>query len=537
MAFYTDTLAIGRYVYSDRPKCLLSVMNTMPTTSCEPTNQIVKRSQDFSTAKAHRRLSQSPDNAARDLYFALSVAQPPELALNGARRFLDESIQESASLSCDLPTNARELDAWIDRSTAEVGARYQQYLKGRKNGQPRAYFATKSQALHFLKAVAPTKTVDGAWLYGLVKHWNDGRFESLIKIYLEELGSGVPEKNHVVLFKKLLATHGCDKWDTLSDTHFVQGAIQLALAHHADHFLPEVIGFNLGYEQLPLHLLITAYELNELGIDPYYFTLHVTVDNADTGHAKSALAGLREAWPVVCDDKRFYERVMNGFKLNSLGASTNSIIASFDLQEELFSIFKEKSRAGNQVHSDYCRVAGRTVNDWLKNEEEIPSFIAALEKAGWIKRGEDPDNSRFWKLLQGDRAEMFGVFNAYELQAIYDWIKGDAQGAAASNTSVTSAPIQRTLTFKARQKLHATLENRNGIKIGPEKESQKVLVSMATADHATDFNAEIRRLDSALSKTASREEAMNMLGELISPARHHTAVGLKATRMFVRMFG
>ncbi len=56
------------------------------------------------------------------------------------------------------------------------------------------------------------------------------------------------------------------QWDDLSDDHYIQGALQLAMAHHADQFLPEIIGFNLGYEQLPLHLLITAYELKELGI-------------------------------------------------------------------------------------------------------------------------------------------------------------------------------------------------------------------------------------------------------------------------------
>ena len=62
---------------------------------------------------------------------------------------------------------------------------------------------------------------------------------------------------------------------------------RLALA--ATEYLPEVIGYNLGYEQLPLHLLISSYELSELGIDPYYFTLHVTIDNASTGHAQKAV--------------------------------------------------------------------------------------------------------------------------------------------------------------------------------------------------------------------------------------------------------
>jgi hypothetical protein len=77
---------------------------------------------------------------------------------------------------------------------------------------------------------------------------------------------------------------------------------------------------------LPLHLLITAYELKELHIDPYYFTLHVTVDNADSGHAKQAVDAVFNAMPRLGDAENFWRRVRNGYRLNLLGASTNSII-------------------------------------------------------------------------------------------------------------------------------------------------------------------------------------------------------------------
>ena len=87
----------------------------------------------------------------------------------------------------------------------------------------------------------------------------------------------------------------------LEDDHYLQGALQLALGVCADEFLPEVIGFNLGYEQLPLHLLITAYELSELGIDPYYFTLHVTIDNASSGHACKAAQSVLNLLPLSSD--------------------------------------------------------------------------------------------------------------------------------------------------------------------------------------------------------------------------------------------
>ena len=482
----------------------------------------------------------------RALYFALSARQTPALTLDAARRYLDTALQDVAAMDCDLPAKPADLDAWIEKNTVAVGERYQAYLGRRKAGGAREYFGSKAHALYFLRSVAPTKTVDGSWLYGLVHHWNDSRFASLIRIYLEELGGGMPDKNHVVLYKKLLATHGCEHWDNLSENHFVQGTIQLALAHQANRFLPEIIGFNLGYEQLPLHLLICAYELNELGIDPYYFTLHVTVDNADTGHATTALSGLHEAWPVVGDSDRFYERVMNGYKLNMLGVDTVSVIAAFDLEAELIAILSEKSVAGRQVHSDYCRVGGRTINDWLGAAGQMPQFLQKLQETGWIKRGQAPDQSRFWQLLQGERAEMFGVFSAYELQVIQDWIvspaasslAADAKDIVQQNASAVDAATApaRQLSFKARIRLQESMSRREPavaqIDIGLPDTSQE----QVDDDRCSDFDQESQLLETRLRQLSGQDERMRLLADLMSPSLHHTPVGLNATRLFIRMF-
>lgn len=477
----------------------------------------------------------STADPARALYFALSVPQPQRTTLDAARRYLDGALQDVATKVCDLPADPAGLEKWIEDNTTAVGKQYQAYLAQRQAGGVRQYFGTKAHALNFLKSVAPTKMVDGSWLYGLVHHWNDGRFASLIRIYLEELGTGMPDKNHVVLYKKLLAAHGCDRWDNLSDSHFVQGSIQLALAQHAQHFLPELIGFNLGYEQLPLHLLISAYELNELGIDPYYFTLHVTVDNADTGHARTALNGLREAWPVVGDATRFYERVMRGYKLNMLGVGTSSVIAGFDLERELVAILTEKSAVGKQVHSDYCRVGGRTVNDWLSSPEQVPAFLQKLQESGWIKRGQDPQQSRFWQLLQGERAEMFGVFSAYELQVVHDWIIGDAACTDAAGGQVEPG-AKRPLTFKARTRLQEALGRREMQSTAPAMVPLEIGRDDACNDQYSDFHQELRQFDQHLRQLSGRDETMQLLADLMSPALHHTPVGLHATRLFVRMF-
>ena len=460
---------------------------------------------------------------AKALYFSLYA--DPSAMPEQAKDFVAAQIAVARELPSDLPARLDQLQAWIEERTDIVGQQYRDYLAARKNGAPRRYFSCRAHALYFIKGVAPTKLVDGAWLYGLTRQWDEVAFHPLIKTYLEELGDGLPDKNHVTLYRKLLATHGCESWQGLGDDHFLQGALQLALGHHAEHFLPEVVGYNLGYEQLPLHLLITSYELNELGIDPYYFTLHVTVDNAASGHARKAVQAVHDLMPKVGDRDAFWQRVVDGYRLNELGASTTSVIGEFDLQSELVGILAAKSGVGKNMHSDYCRVAGRSVNDWLTDPAQIPAFLAALEGAGWIKRGEDVEHSRFWRLVEGERAEMFGVFNAYELQVLRDWITSSADGKPAS--------AQRVLTARARQRTLDQLGQ--GAERGHAHPVRGLIRRHANLDDA-DASNELRLLEQQVAAANGKQEAMQLLGRLLSPEVHHTAVGLMATRMYTQLF-
>lgn len=93
-------------------------------------------------------------------------------------------------------------------------------------GEPRRYFRNRAHALYFLRGVAPTKLVDGAWLHGLLPHWHEQRFQGLVRTYLEELGEGVPAQNHVLIYQRLLARHGCDDLDGLMDALQARGWIR-----------------------------------------------------------------------------------------------------------------------------------------------------------------------------------------------------------------------------------------------------------------------------------------------------------------------
>lgn len=449
----------------------------------------------------------------RALYFAL--AHDPGGARAMARGFLDRKLGEARTLPSDMPQDLAALGGWLTQRTDDVGEQYRAYLASRKGGAPRLYFPTRAAALSFIRHVAPTKLVDGAWLYGLLEQWANPDFHPLIRTYLEELGDGLPDKNHVVIFRKLLSTHGCDHWEDLPDHYFVQGAIQLALGHDARRYLPEIIGYNLGYEQLPLHLLITSYELNELGIDPYYFTLHVTVDNAANGHAQKAVQALRQLLPLVGDRDQFMQRVVDGYRLNDLGASTTSVIASFDIERELCTILQAKAVVGRNMHSDYCRVEGRSVNDWLSDPAQIPGFLRAMESSGWIKRGEAVEHSRFWGLVHGERAQMFGVFSNYQQQVLRDWI--------------CSRPDAPARSFRVQQR---SLEELAPHRARHERQPRSLLRHHA---QEPEHKNELHLLEERVASGGSKADIMAILLPLLAPSTHHTAAGLMATRMFSRL--
>src|SRR5690606_5241342 len=179
---------------------------------------------------------------------------------------------------------------------------------------------------------------------------------------------------------------------------------------------------NLGYEQLPLHLLITTYELAELGIDPHYFRLHITIDNASTGHARRAARAVLDNLPIGSGQQSFYRRVRQGYQLNELGASSTSVIREFNLDRELCRVLEEKAKVARHMHSDRCRIGLRNVNEWRDSSRGIPGLHEALQQKGWIRSHQDPADSRFWRLIKSDRAPMFGVFSDYVLQLLHEWI-------------------------------------------------------------------------------------------------------------------
>lgn len=460
-------------------------------------------------------LAEGSDTAHRQLYDGLVT--DPACHSDASRSFLEEQLGQADLLDCGMPSDPASLLEWVRAHSDSVTRLYQRYLQDRRDGAPRRYFSGRAHALWFLRAVAPTKMVDGAWLYATLSHWRDKRFRPLIRTYLEELGDGVQDHNHVAIYRHLVDSHGCADAPDLPDSYYTQGAIQLALGVHGNAFLPEMIGFNLGYEQLPLHLLITAFELDELGIDPWYFTLHATIDNADTGHAEKAVRALQAVWPRSGDASDFLRRVRRGYQLNMLGASTEDIIAAFDLEQELASTLERKARVGALMHSTPCRIGGKPLTQWLQEGSRMKEFLAALEKSGWIVRNRAPEESRFWQLLQGAGAPMFGVFNEYERTLLAEWIVNGASSAEV-------VPFRMQRKRLANMPEHARPHSDRPRPLLRDRFSRR-------REHPEGLT-ELRELEDRLRACPDEDDFVGMLLPLLQPATHASAAGLMATRIF-----
>ena len=135
--------------------------------------------------------------------------------------------------------------------------------------------------------------------------------------------------------------------------------------------------------------------------------------------------------------------------------------------------------------------------------------------SGWIKRGEAVENSRFWGLVHGQRAQMFGVFSSYEQQVLRDWI--------------SARPDTPSRSFRVQQ--------RSMEELAPNRPRNERMPRSLLRHHAQDpeHKNELHLLEERVASAGSKADIMAILLPLLAPSTHHTAAGLMATRMFSRL--
>ncbi|USP74181.1 uncharacterized protein yc1106_01455 [Curvularia clavata] len=362
------------------------------------------------------------------------------------------------------------LKGFLTAKDADVTNRWEEYLTRRRAGGAREIFGDKEEAKWWLKQAAPVKYVDGAWLGHINKISTPFKHRQVTKnawqVMSEELGDGDIAKNHVHVYRELMEDIDAklpeaDSEDFIHPRHGLNevrcwkaAMAQLAISLFPHDFLPEALGFNMAYESLPLHLFKTVKELRELRLNPYYFELHISIDNADSGHAAMAMAAVADYLRLVAQDQGekaahvAWKRVQAGYILAeglpttpespSLKSEANEPFPRTDTEAQLITIFAAKSSVAHKIHcNSRLRIGRRSLIDWLEpnafsNAAWQKDFLHDLSNCKpWVIKGHS-NQSRLVRELSWE-GKMFGSFTEKEVGIVKAWIDELGSNALVSD--------------------------------------------------------------------------------------------------------
>ncbi|KAH7000950.1 hypothetical protein EDB80DRAFT_752945 [Ilyonectria destructans] len=381
-----------------------------------------------------------------DLYYKLqNLEKYPEIlphARDTLLVLLSESLDSvparisaaSGILSIDQYSK-QKLSRFVHDEQEQVTKYREEYVARRRAGRPRELFKTHDDAGMWIEQACPLKY---AW-----------------QVLSEEYGDGDLEKHHVHIYKELVyevdpELPGGDTRDFIHPRHgltdlsiWKAAVAQLLISIFPHEFLPEILGFNLHFEGVSKETLIASRELRELGFNPFYFLLHICIDNADSGHTAMALhvvLDYMEHLRITNDGhamQRAWKGVQAGFILSQTLSSRASKIPQDDVgarvipqnkfESALDGILLSKSMASNRIHCNLrTEIGPRTLSEWLDPDAmasqrwrmEFLNIVSLTRKL--VYRG-DNTKSRMVQDLSW-HGKMFGAFTQSEVQALCDWI-------------------------------------------------------------------------------------------------------------------
>lgn len=404
----------------------------------------------------------------KDLYFKLQnldqypeiLPQARDLLISMFSETLAEAVKRPESGILSLEKYTQEgLTKFIQTKDDQMIQRWEDYLTRRKTGSPKELFKDRDEANWWLKQVAPAKYVDGAWLGHINKITTPFALRRATKIawqvLSEELGDGDVRKNHVYVFAELMKEigSGLPRGDTADFIHPRHGlnepavwkaaVAQLLISLFPHEFLPEILGFNLHFEGLTLETLKAAKELEELKINSYYFFLHVTIDNADSGHTMMAMQAVIEYFEHLQTTQgtqaveRAWRRFQTGFILSDGLPTTpkspsmrKPLVDSFPRtgqEAQVIKIILAKAAVSHRIHcSSRLKVGRQSLVEWLNptalaSKSRQMEFLDELSNLKpWVRKGNSAGSKLIQELSWGGK--MFGSFTQNEVEVFKRWI-------------------------------------------------------------------------------------------------------------------
>ncbi|HMY67429.1 MAG TPA: iron-containing redox enzyme family protein [Leptospiraceae bacterium] len=190
---------------------------------------------------------------------------------------------------------------------------------------------SRADAVWVLLQLAPASLADGGWLQRISSSELSDSAETgiLHEIYRDELGSGILDQHHGIIMKNILKECGkelpsIDSDEFYQDKEIIDAAFNmpaywLSLSEHQKEFFPELLGLNLAVEIAGLGkgygLMIDFLKFH--GINPYFFSLHNTIDNAASGHTALSIRAI-QSWTdsvlkLNSDPEPDWKRIWTGF--------------------------------------------------------------------------------------------------------------------------------------------------------------------------------------------------------------------------------
>ena len=398
---------------------------------------------------------------------------------------LNQTVHEALTTQSDAYTilsiheySPKALHAFLNNGADTTRQKFEQYTTRRKEGGSREMLPTLEYAKYWIRLAAPVKYVDGSWLGGihrLATTHDDHRAVCRVawQILSEELGDGDIGKNHVAVYKQLINTTGNSSIGLGHESRFISNVhnpnkdpqvwtaavSQLLISLFPEEMLPEVLGFNMAYESLPCHLLITIQELKELKLDPYYFVLHVSIDNGHSGHAAMGVAAVTkyiDGLKTQQEKEIAWKRIQAGYIMAEGLTTTPTPIT--DLDREVEKIFRDKCKTAKPIHT-LCNgniggagSFGKSLSQWLdpgKFDDWGLVFVKTVADSRWVDKGNPLESKLVKELKWGGR--MFGAYTSEEVRTIEKWIAGmnvkdtfpESKGAykALTGNDILSIPL------------------------------------------------------------------------------------------------
>lgn len=404
----------------------------------------------------------------KDLYFKLqNLEKYPEI-LPQARDLLVSMFSETLVAAVKKPKSgilsmeqySRDgLAKFIQTKDDRTSQLWEEYLIRRRAGSPRELFKDREGAKWWLRQVAPVKYVDGAWLGNINKITTPFALRRATKIawqvLSEELGDGDVKKNHVQVYSELLdeIETGLPKGDSADFIHprhnlnepvvWKAAVSQLLISLFPHEFLPEILGFNMHFEALTLETLKAAKELEELKFNAYYFFLHITIDNGDSGHTMMAMQSVFEYFDHIQETQgsvgveQAWRRFQAGYILSdnlpttpenpSLQNSAVDLFPRTEREAEVIKIIQAKAAVAHKIHcSSRLKVGRQALVDWLDptalaSKSWQMEFLDELSNVKpWIRKGNSSTSKLIQELSWGGK--MFGSFTQNEVEIFKKWI-------------------------------------------------------------------------------------------------------------------